>query len=268
MPEVTELLSLRGRTAVVTGGGTGIGRVFALALAEAGADVVVAGRRRAPCEATAQAVADLGRRALVTPADVTDEAQVRRMIDRTLADLGPIDVLVNNAATSRRGAISALPIERWREVMETNVAGAFLCSRAVLPHMEERRYGRIVNIASVYGVVGREGRLYAAEGSDAHQSTAYSVSKGALLQLTRDLAVNYGAAGITVNAISPGMFGRLDEPQRGLAGETRSALAARTPLGRLGESDDLKGAIVFLASNAAAFVTGHNLIVDGGWTAW
>jgi NAD(P)-dependent dehydrogenase (short-subunit alcohol dehydrogenase family) len=134
--------------------------------------------------------------------------------------------------------------------------------------MVDRGRGRIVNVASVYGVVARDGALYAAQGTDAAQSSAYSVSKGALLQLTRDLAVNYGPAGITVNAISPGMFGRLEEPDRGLAEGTRRALAARTPVGRLGEADDLMGAIVFLASDAAAFVTGQNLIVDGGWTAW
>jgi gluconate 5-dehydrogenase len=116
--------------------------------------------------------------------------------------------------------------------------------------------------------VGRDGSLYAAEGQDARASTAYTVSKGALLQLTRDLAANYASAGITVNAISPGMFGRLDEPGRGLAEETRTALASRTPMGRLGAPDDLKGAVVFLASDAAAFVTGQNLVVDGGWTAW
>jgi gluconate 5-dehydrogenase len=265
---VQELLSLRGRVAVVTGGGSGLGKVFAVALAQAGADVVVIGRRAAHCEATASAVRDLGRRALAVPADVTEEAHVRRAIDRTLAELGRIDVLVNNAATSYRGEITTLPAERWRQVMETNVTGAFLCARAVLPHMVERRRGRIVNVASVYGVVGRDGSLYASEGPDAGQSSAYSVSKGALLQLTRDLAVNYGAAGVTVNAISPGMFGRLDEPDRGLAAETRRALAARTPVGRLGEAEDLTGAIVFLASDAAAFVTGQNLIVDGGWTVW
>jgi gluconate 5-dehydrogenase len=268
VPAVHELLSLHGRVALVTGGGSGLGRVFALALAEAGADVVVAGRREERCEATAHAVRDLGRRALAVQADVTDEAQVRLLVERALAELGGADVLVNNAATSHRGEVTTLPADRWRQVLETNVTGAFLCARAVLPHMVERRRGRIVNVASVYGVVGRDGSLYAAQGPEAAQSSAYAVSKGALLQLTRDLAVNYGAAGITVNAISPGMFGKLDEADRGLPEGTRRALAARTPLGRLGEADDLKGAVVFLASDAAAFVTGQNLIVDGGWTAW
>jgi gluconate 5-dehydrogenase len=242
--------------------------VFALALAEAGADVAVVGRRREPCEATASAVRGLGRRALALSADVTEETDVQGLVDGTLSALGRIDVLVNNAATSARGPLTTLPADRWRRVLETNVGGAFLCARAVLPHMAERRSGRIVNVGSVYGVVGRDGSLYAAEGEDARQSTAYAVSKGALLQLTRDLAVNYAPAGVTVNAISPGMFGRLDEPGRGLSSRTRTALAARTPVGRLGAADDLKGALVFLASDAAAFVTGHNLVVDGGWTAW
>jgi gluconate 5-dehydrogenase len=268
MASVTELLSLQGRTALVTGGGTGLGRVFALALAEAGADVAVTGRRRERCEATADAVRALGRRGMALAADVTEEAQVSRLIDTVVGELGKLDVLVNNAATSFRAPVTTLPADRWRQVLDTNVGGAFLCARAALLHMAARRFGRIVNVASVYGLVGRDGSLYAAEGDDARQSTAYTVSKGALLQLTRDLAASYGADGITVNAISPGMFGRLDEPGRGLSEQTRTALAARTPLGRLGAADDLKGAIVFLASDAAAFVTGHNLVVDGGWTAW
>jgi gluconate 5-dehydrogenase len=230
--------------------------------------VIVSARREERVHGLADELGASGVRAEAIACDVTDADSRANLIAR-IADLGlEVEVLVNNAATSARGAITALPLEHWRRVMDTNVGGAFLCSRAVLPHMAARRYGRIVNVASVYGLVGRDGSLYAAEGQDARESTAYTVSKGALLQLTRDLAANYARLGITVNAISPGMFGRLDEPGCGLADETRAALAARTPMGRLGTPDDLKGAVVFLASDAAAFVTGHNLVVDGGWTAW
>jgi gluconate 5-dehydrogenase len=245
-----------------------LGAVFALALAEAGADVVVTGRRHAPCAATAAAVREVGRRSLALAVDVTDEGQVRTMVERVVGELGTVDILINNAAISYRAPFTTVETERWRSVLETNVTGAMLCARTVLPHMVARRWGRIVNVASVYGSVGRDGSLYAAEGAAARESTAYAVSKGALLQLTRDLAVNYAPANVTVNALSPGMFGRLREPGRGLAAGTQSALVARTPLRRLGEPEDLKGAIVFLASDAAAFVTGHDLVVDGGWTAW
>jgi len=262
------LFALEGRTAVVTGGGSGLGRLFALALAEAGAAVAVIGRRLEPLESTADEIRRRGRDALAIGADVTDESAVRAAVDRTLATFGAIDVLVNNAVGFHRAPVSTQPLAEWQRVLDVSVTGAFLCCRAVGPHMIARRSGRIINVASVYGVVGRDLSLYAENDLDSAQSLPYATSKGALLSLTRDLAAGWGRYGITVNAVSPGMFGRIDAPDRGLPPDVHARLVARTPMGRLGEPDDLRGVIVFLASNASAFITGHNLVVDGGWTIW
>ena len=272
MTSAPALFDLHGRVAIVTGGGTGLGRQMALGLAEAGARVVVVGRRLERCQSTADAIEALGGQALALAVDVTDVEQTLEMARGTLDAFGRIDVLVNNAGGHRHHPVVSQPLDEWRAVLDVYVTGAFLCAQAVGPHFIAQRRGRIINVASVYGVVGRDGSLYAGDYLGQRtpwlESLPYSASKGGQLSLTRDLAGNWGRYGITVNAISPGMFGALDDEGKRPPSDVYPRLIERTPLRRLGEADDLKGTVVFLASDASAYVTGHNLIVDGGWTIW
>jgi len=269
---LASLLDLAGRVALVTGGGIGLGRHVAIGLAEAGADLVLAGRRSEPLAATAADVRRLGRRALGVPADVSRPDQVERLVGRALDGFGRIDVLVNCAGVNHVEDAVTFPPERWREVLGVQLDATFFCCQAVGRHMIEQRRGRIINVASVYGLVGHEGRLYATPDRPSIEAPAYAAAKGAVINLTRDLAVAWGRFGLTVNAISPGMFGKFDRHDRRdeqrLPPEVAARLVARTPLGRLGTEDDLKGVAVLLASDAGAFITGQNLVVDGGWTAW
>ena len=272
MRTLASLLDLSGRVALVTGGGIGLGRHMAIGLAEAGADVAIAGRRPEPLEATAADLRGLGRRALAVPADVSQPDQVQRLVDRTLETFGRIDVLVNNAGINHIEAAATMPPERWHEVLSVQLDATFYCCQRVGRHMIEHQRGRIVNVASVYGMVGHDGALYATEERPRIEAPAYAAAKGAVINLTRDLAAAWGRYGITVNAISPGMFGKFDlhdrRDEQRLPAEVAARLIARTPLGRLGTENDLKGVVVLLASDAGAFITGQNLVVDGGWTAW
>jgi len=251
------LFSLADRVAVVTGGSRGLGLEIARGLGEAGARVVIGARR---AEWLDRASADLeadGIEARAHVCDLTDADQVGRLIDGAVSAFGRLDVLVNNAAVSWGAPIEDMPVDRWRQVIETNVGGAFLATRAAIPLMKARGYGKIITVASVMGVVG-----FRAEIIDA---PAYTASKGALIALTRDLAVKYAPFGIRVNAIAPGFFRtRLTE---GVLARSGEAIAAATPLGRVGEPADLKGAAVFLAAPASDYVTGQVLGVDGGYSA-
>ena len=179
------------------------------------------------------------------------------MIDETVSAWGQVDILVNNAGVSWASAIEDMPVDRWRQVLETNIGGAFLAIRAALPAMKARGYGKIINIASVMGLVGLPAEMLDAPG--------YSASKGALIALTRDLAVKYAPFGVRVNAIAPGFFQtRLTE---GVLARAGAAIVKATPLGRIGEPSDLTGTAVFLAAPASDFMTGQVLAVDGGFTA-
>ena len=272
MRTLASLLDLSGRVALVTGGGIGLGRHIAIGLAEAGADVVITGRRPEPLAATVADLERLGRRALAVPGDVSKRDQVTRLVERALKTFGRIDVLVNNAGINHIEAADTFPPERWRDVLGVQLDATFFCCQQVGRHMIEHRRGRIVNIASVYGMVGHDGALYATAERPRIEAPAYAAAKGAVINLTRDLAAAWGTHGITVNAISPGMFGKFDQQDRRdtarLPAEIAARLIARTPLGRLGTEDDLKGVAVLLASDAGAFITGQNIAVDGGWTAW
>jgi NAD(P)-dependent dehydrogenase (short-subunit alcohol dehydrogenase family) len=259
-----------GRVAIVTGGGSGLGRATAEVLADGGLRVVVVGRRLDPLLETAATE----RAGAIVPmqADVDSPEDRRRIVEQTTAELGRIDILVNNAGISRPAPLLSYDVERWRSVLTTNLESCFFLAQAVLPVMIEQSFGRIVNIASVYGSLGLNAGLYAGlfkgdAGEGPERNPAYHSSKGALLNMTRDLAIAVAPWGVTVNAISPGMF--VTEQSEGILNdEVVANLSKLTPIGRFGQPREIGYAVKYLASDEAGFVTGANLHVDGGWSAW
>jgi NAD(P)-dependent dehydrogenase (short-subunit alcohol dehydrogenase family) len=259
MRSIRQLFDLTGRVALVTGGGRGLGEQIARGLAEAGAAVVLASRSRAACLETAERLAgETGARTLATALDVTSEDDVRRVFDEAEAALGPVDLLVNNAGTAWGAKAEEMPLDAWRKVMETNATGAFLCAREAGRRMIARGGGgAILNVASIAGLRGHPPEVLDAAG--------YSASKGAVIALTRDLAVKWARHGIRVNALAPGFFRtKMTEAVLDAAGP---AMGRLIPLGRIGGEDELMGAALFLLSPAGAYVTGQVLAVDGGLTA-
>lgn len=260
-----------GRVAIITGGGTGLGRATAEVLAEAGTHCIVVGRRSEPLLETSKATTAP---AAILPlqADVDSSSDRARIVERARGEFGRVDILVNNAGISRPAPLLSYDLERWRAVITTNLESCFFLAQAVLPVMKEQRFGRIVNIASVYGSLGLNAGLYAGlfrqdEGDGPERNPAYHSSKGALLNLTRDLAIAVAPWGITVNAISPGMF--LTEQSEGIVNDEAIAnLCEMTPMGRFGQPREIGYAVRFLVSDEASFVTGINLTVDGGWSLW
>jgi len=239
------------RIAVVTGAAQGIGRAIAEMLARRGAHVVVADINLEKAQATAQAIAaSTGRRVIAVQTNVADSASAQATIDRTLAEFGRIDVLVNNAGTTRDNLIVRISDADWDLVLGVNLKGAFNCSKAAVRPMMKQRYGRIINISSVSGLAGQAGQ------------TNYSSSKAGLIGFTKALAKEVGSRGITVNAVAPG-FVPTDLTHDLLAKVQDEAIKA-TPLGRLGSVEDVAYAVAFLVSDEAAFITGQVLSVDGG----
>jgi len=253
-----ELFDLSGRVAVVTGGGTGIGKQMATALAELGADIVLCARKPERCEEAAAELCELGVRALGLRCDVTDEREVRELVERTVGELGRIDVLVNNAGTTWGASPEDMPLAGWQKVVDVNLTGAFLCAQAAGRAMIERgEGGAIVNIASVAGLRGAPVEVM--------NTIVYHATKGGLIALTRDLAWKWARHRIRVNAIAPGWFP--SEMSRVVLERGGDAILGSIPLGRYGGDDDLKGAVVLLASRASGFMTGQVVVVDGGQSA-
>jgi 2-dehydro-3-deoxy-D-gluconate 5-dehydrogenase len=253
---LNRLFSLEGNVAVVTGAGGGIGHAAAVALAEAGADLALIGRNLAKLEDAAAAVEKVGRRALVVEADVTDEAKVVAARDSILATFGHVDILFNNAGITSPRLLVDMPLDEWRRVLDVNLTGAFLCSRAIAEPMMERRRGRIINMGSILSGRGMANR------------TVYSATKAGLANFGAAMAFELGPYGITVNTIGATVI--VTDLNRELI-RTQPKLydkvLARSALGRLGEVEDVIGVLVFLASPAAGFVTGQTIYVDGGYTA-
>ena len=258
MANVKELLSLNERVAVVTGGATGIGFRMALGLAEAGAAVVIASRKLEACELAVKELEKTGAQALAVACDVTKQDQVEAMKDAVLQRFGRVDVLVNNAGRAWVAPPEDMPLDRWQQVFDLNITGPFLCSQALGREMIRLKRGKIINIASIAGLVGRNPKAY--------NSIAYGASKGALVNFTRDLAVKWAQHGIQVNCICPGFF--VTPLNQKLYEKNRESIDREIPLGGPGGPDDLKGIAVLLASDASNFMTGAIIPVDGGSVAW
>ena len=245
------MIDLSGRTAVVTGGSRGIGRAIVLRLATQGADVAFSYRgNAAAAEATAEEVRALGRTALPVNADVSQPESAESLIKATIDGLGKVDILVNNAGITRDDLIMRMGIDAWREVLETNLFGAFWMTKAVTRPMLKARGGRIINITSVSGQAGQTGQAN------------YSAAKAGLIGLTKATARELASRGITVNAVAPGFV--LTELTQDLPEALQAQITERTPLGRFGTPQEIADAVAFLASDEAGYITGQVLAVDGG----
>jgi len=251
----TNILSLEGKVAVVTGGTSGIGRALSLGLADAGADVIATARRRQQVDETAAEIESRGRKSLRIASDVCNRASLEQLLAAALAEFGKVDILINCAGRIKRTPTLTMPEDEWTAIIDTNLTGTLRACQVFGRHMLERGYGRIVNIASLNSFVAL------------NEVAAYAASKAGVVSLTRSLAVEWSKKGVTVNAIAPGVFRTelnaqlLDSTPRG------QELLMRTPMGRFGKTEELVGAAVYLASDAASFVTGQTLVVDGGFLA-
>ncbi len=254
---VKQLFDLTGRVAIITGGSIGLGRQMAEALAEMGANLVLCARKKERCEETAHDMEKLGVRALAMGCDVKDQASVERLVADTVSEFGRVDILINNAGISWGAPTEKMTLAEWNKVLETNLTGTFLCAQAAGKIMLKQESGKIINMASVAGIRGAP--------PETVEAIAYHASKGGVISFTHDLAVKWARHNIQVNAIAPGWFPT--HMSDWIIEHKKDYLLSHIPARRFGTSYDLKGAAVFLASEASAYVSGHVLVVDGGQSA-
>ena len=255
--ESGHIFDLRGRVAIVTGGSAGLGRQMAEGLAEMGASLVLCARRKERCLQASEELQKLGVQVLALGCDVKEPSSIQEVVDATVKKFGRIDILVNNAGTSWGAPVEEMTLEQWNKVIDTNLTGTFLFSQAVGKVMTAQHRGKIINIASVAGLRGSSSQFSA---------IGYSASKGGVIIFTKDLACKWGMHNVQVNAIAPGWFPT--HMSNSVLEHHREFFLERIPLRRFGSEHDLKGAVVFLASDASDYVTGHVLVVDGGQSAW
>lgn len=254
---VFDLFNLKGQVALVTGGSIGLGEQMCTAMAEAGASVVIAARKIERCEAMADKLRKLGAKALAVRCEVSQPAEVEAMVDRTIQAFGRIDILINNAGITWGAPAEDYPLERWQKVLDVNLTGTFLCAQSAARIMIKQNYGKIINVGSVCGYVGTDPQVM--------NAIAYQASKGGIIAITKDLAAKWACHNINVNAIAPGWFPtHLTETT---LRDKNAGLLAHIPMKRFGGEDELKGAVLYLASKASNYVTGHVLNVDGGYLA-
>ena len=252
---MSKRFDLSGRVALVTGGSKGLGKAMARGLVEAGADIIISSRTEAELKlALAEILAGTDRKGRYIVADMSKRDQVQTLAKTALEFLGRVDILINNAGTNKPQAIDAITDEAWDDVMEINLHSVMALTRALVPQMKERRWGRIIHISSILGFVSKEKR------------NGYSASKSALLGLTRASAIDLGEHGITVNGIAPGPF-LTDLPMSLLSDAEKKAFSDRTAIGRWGQPEEMIGPALLLASDAGSYITGTTLVVDGGWLA-
>ncbi|MBI2999338.1 MAG: SDR family oxidoreductase [Deltaproteobacteria bacterium] len=246
---------LDGRVAIITGGGQGIGKAIALGMAREGAAVVIAEINGSNALTVRSEAQESGQEALAVPTDVSREESVSAMVERCLKEFGRIDILVNNAGIYPVSPVEEMAEEEWDRVIGTNLIGTFLCSKAVVPRLLEQSWGRIINMTSGRALQGAEGGAH------------YAATKAGIIGFTKALALELAPHGITVNAICPGVTDTA-QPRGHRSEEELYAMGARVPLGRIGQPEDLVGAAIFLASDAARFVTGQTVLVNGGAIMW
>jgi NAD(P)-dependent dehydrogenase (short-subunit alcohol dehydrogenase family) len=252
---VKKLYDLTGRVALVTGGNKGLGKAMARGLAQAGADVFLASRNEAELKAAVDEIAtESGRKCAYSVTDVARRDEVAKLARTALEKMGRVDILINNAGMNAPQAIDAIADETWDNVLEVNLSSAMALTRAIVPQMRARKWGRVIHIASIMSFVSKEKR------------NAYSASKAALLGLTHASAIDLGQDGVTVNCIAPGPF-MTDMPMSILSDAEKRAFAERTALNRWGQPEELVGPMLLLASDAGSYITGSTVVVDGGWLA-